>query len=181
MKQLLEFIPLIIFFILFKMYDIYVGISALMITSTVAFIINWMIYKKIEKMALFTYLMIIIFGAMTLYFHNAAFIKWKVTIIYLLFSVVLFTSQLVFKKPLLQNILAKSVELDNLVWHRLNIVWAIFFLACAMANLYITYFMSEQFWVTFKVFILPSLTLVISVISGIYMYKNINKVEKLES
>jgi intracellular septation protein len=180
MKQLLEFIPLIIFFILFKIYDIYVGVSALMITSTIAFVINWMIDKKIEKIALFTYLMIMVFGAMTLYFHNANFIKWKVTIIYLLFSIALFTSQLVFKKPLLQNMLAKGFELDNSVWNRLNIVWAIFFLACAMANLYITYFMSEQFWATFKVFILPSLTLVISGITGIYIYKNINKVEKIE-
>ncbi|MCO6523634.1 MAG: septation protein A [Candidatus Schmidhempelia sp.] len=177
MKQILEFIPLIIFFILFKMYDIYVGVSALMISSTISFFINWLIDKKIEKMALFTYLMIMIFGTMTLYFHNANFIKWKVTIIYLLFAIVLLTSQIVFKKPLLQNMLAKGFELNNSVWNKLNMIWAIFFLVCAIANLYITYFMSEEFWATFKVFILPSLTLVISVISGIYMYKNINKAE----
>lgn len=175
MKQLLDFIPLVIFFVLFKMYDIYVGVSALMISSTIALILSAIIFKKVEKVALFTYLMIMVFGTMTLYFHNPNFIKWKVTIIYILFALILAVSQFIFKKPLLQKLLNKEIELEDQVWNRINLVWILFFALCAIANLYITYFMSEEFWATFKVFILPGITLLVTLITGLYIYKNIDK------
>ncbi|QIQ21618.1 septation protein A [Zophobihabitans entericus] len=175
MKQLLDFIPLVIFFILFKVYDIYIGVTGLMIASTVALIITWIIYKKIEKVALFAYLMIIIFGALTLYFRNPDFIKWKVTIIYFIFAIILLASQLIFKKPLLQKLLGKELNLPTQIWNKLNFSWVIFFIVCALANLYITYSMSQEFWVTFKTFILPGITLVFTILSGIYIYKQIDK------
>ncbi|WP_392565722.1 septation protein A [Utexia brackfieldae] len=175
MKQLLDFIPLVIFFVLFKMYDIYVGVTALMIASTICLIIAGIIFKKIEKIALFTYFMIMIFGAMTLYFHNPDFIKWKVTILYMLFAIILAVSQFIFKNPLLQKLLNKEIVLNDQVWNRINLAWILFFALCAMANLYVTYFMSEEFWATFKVFILPAITLLFTLMTGLYIYKSMDK------
>lgn len=171
MKQLIDFVPLVIFFVFFKVYDIYIGVTALMIASTLSLIITWAIYKKIEKVMLFTYLLVVIFGAMTLYFHNPNFIKWKVTIVYLLFATLLLVSQFVFKKPILQALLTKEVHLNGIVWKKINFVWFLFCLACAGSNLYVTYFMSESAWATFKVFVLPITTIIFTLMSGIYIYK----------
>lgn len=176
MKNLLDFIPLVIFFILFKLYDIYVGVSGLMIASTLSFILTGLIYKKIDKVILFTYLSIIIFGAMTLYFHDANFIKWKVTIIYLIFAITLLVSQFIFKKPILQKMLSEEIELDNNAWKRIHFTWFIFFLMCAITNLYVTYFMSESAWATFKVFVLPAATIVFTALSGLYIYKKHSRI-----
>lgn len=175
MKQLLDFIPLVIFFVVFKMSDIYDGVAALMISSTIALLLTWLIYKKIEKIAIFAYLMIIIFGALTLYFRNDAFIKWKVTILYLLFALILLVSQFMFKKPILQKLLGKELVLADSIWHKINLIWTLFFIICALANLYVTYYMSQEFWATFKVFILPGVTLLFTIVTGIYIYKNVDK------
>lgn len=174
MKQALDFLPLIVFFIFFKLYDIYVGVTALMIASTLSLCLIGLLYRKIERMMLFTYGMVIIFGAMTLYFHNPQFIKWKVTLIYSLFALILLGSQWVFKKPLLQNLLGKEIPLSQNNWKKINFFWAVFFLGCAAANLYVTYYLSESAWATFKVFVLPAVTVFFIAISGVYIYKNNN-------
>ena len=66
MKQLLNFIPLIVFFIFLTIYDIFVGVQALMIASTISFLIILVMYKKIDKVELISYLMVMIFGGVTL-------------------------------------------------------------------------------------------------------------------
>lgn len=176
MKHLLDFLPLVIFFILFKLYDIYVGVSGLMIASTLSFILTGLIYKKIDNIMLFGCLSILIFGAMTLYFHDANFIKWKVTIIYLVFATILLVSQFILKKPILQKMLSEEIKLDDNVWKKIHFIWFIFFLMCAITNLYVTYFMSESAWATFKVFVLPAATIVFTALSGLYIYKKHSRI-----
>lgn len=171
MKQTLDFLPLIVFFLFFKLYDIYVGVAALMIASTLSLSIIWLLYRKIEQVMLFTYGMVIIFGAMTLYFHNPQFIKWKVTIIYVIFALILFCSEWIFKKPILQKLFGKEIQLSEDIWKKINLTWSVFFLACAGANLYVTYYLSESAWATFKVFILPTVTVFFIALSGLYIYK----------
>lgn len=176
MKQLLEFIPLVIFFIFLIMYDIFAGVAALMIASTLSFIIMLVYYRKIEKMALFTYLMVMIFGAITLNTHNPEYIKWKVTIINFVFAAVLLISQVVFHKNLLQKFLAKEIAISNpKVWNNLNLIWITFFLLLGLVNLYITYHMSDKAWGIFKAFVLPGSTLFFTLISGVYIYKQLDK------
>ncbi len=167
MKQLLNFVPLIFFFSFLMIYDIFAGVQALMISATICFVIICVLYKKVEKMELFSYLMIMVFGAMTLYFRDQNIIKWKVTIINFLF----------FKKNLIQRILGKEIQLDSGSWNKLNTVWVIFFIICGLANLYVTYYTSDDFFGVFKAFILPGASLVLTAISGIYIYKKISKME----
>lgn len=97
MKQLLDFLPLVVFFVCYKLYDIYVASGALIAATAVALIVTWLKYRKVEKMTLITFVMVAIFGTLTLVFHNDLFIKWKVTVIYALFSIALLVSQIVLK------------------------------------------------------------------------------------
>jgi len=180
MKQLLNFIPLIFFFIFLTVYDIFAGVKALMITATLVFLIIWVVYKKIEKMELFSYLMIMFFGVLTLYLHNEDFIKWKVTLINFLFAIVLLVSQIFFKKNLIQKLLGKELQLNIQAWNKLNFLWAFFFIVCGIISLYVTYNMSTKFFGIFKVFILPGASLLLTLISGIYIYKQVNKTANKE-
>ncbi|WP_392559255.1 septation protein A [Orbus mooreae] len=178
MKQLLNFIPLICFFVFLTVYDIFAGVKALMISATIVFFIIYVVYKRIEKIELFSYLMIIIFGALTLYLHNENFIKWKVTLINFLFAIILLVSQIGFKKNLIQKILGKEIQLAAEVWNKLNMLWAFFFILCGLVSLYVTYNMSTEFFGIFKTFILPGASLLVTVISGIYIYSKVDKTDK---
>lgn len=84
-------------------------------------------YRKVEKMTLITFLMVLVFGTLTLVFHNDLFIKWKVTVIYALFALALLISQWVLKKPLVQRMLGKELTLPDKVWSNLNLAQAVFF------------------------------------------------------
>lgn len=178
MKQLLDFLPLIVFFVFYKLYDIYVASGALIAATALALILTWLKYRKVEKMTLVTFAMVAIFGTLTLVFHDNLFIKWKVTVIYVLFSGALLVSQLVLKKPLIQRMLGKELTLPESVWGKLNIAWAIFFLLCGLANIYVAFWLPENVWVNFKVFGLTVLTLLFTLLSGIYIFRHMPEEEK---
>jgi intracellular septation protein len=122
--------------------------------------------------------MVLVFGTLTLVFHNDLFIKWKVTIIYCLFALALLISQLVLKKPLVQRMLGKELTLPDKVWNNLNLAWAVFFLACGLANIYVAFWLPQSVWVNFKVFGLTALTLVFTLLSGVYIYRHMPEEQK---
>ncbi|NIH15869.1 septation protein A [Serratia symbiotica] len=173
MKQFLNFIPLIVFFVFYKLYDIYLASGALIAATALVLVFTWVKYRKVEKTALITFLMVLVFGILTLVFHNDLFIKWKVTVIYGLFALVLLISQLVLKKPLVPRMLGKELTLPDKVWSNLNLAWAVFFLVCGLANIYVAFWLPQSTWVNFKVFGLTALTLVFTLISSIYIYRHI--------
>lgn len=175
MKQFLNFLPLMIFFVFYKLYDIYLASGALIAAIALVLVFIWVKYSKVEKMALITFLMVLIFSTLTLVFHNDLFIKWKVTVIYALFTLVLLISQLVHKKLLVQHMLSKELTLPDKVWSNLNLAWAVFFLVCSLANIYVAFWLPQSTWVNFKVFGLTALTLMFTLISGIYIYWHMPK------
>ena len=172
MKQIIEFIPLLIFFVLFKTNGIFVATGALIITTAIQLIVTWFIYKKIEKMQLITFAMVAIFGGLTLFLHDENFIKWKVTIIYGLFALALLVSQLM-HKPLIKSMLGKEMTLPENVWLRINLAWTIFFVVCAIVNIYIAFNFPLDVWVDFKVFGLLGLTLLFTFATGGYIYRHL--------
>lgn len=178
MKQFLDFLPLIVFFAFYKLYDIYVASGALIVATALALVFTWVKYRKVEKMTLITFLMVLVFGTLTLVFHNDLFIKWKVTVIYALFALALLISQWVLKKPLVQRMLGKELTLPDKVWSNLNLAWAVFFLACGLANIYVAFWLPQSVWVNFKVFGLTVLTLVFTLLSGIYIYRHMPEEQK---
>jgi len=178
MKQFLDFLPLIVFFAFYKLYDIYVASGALIVATALALVFTWIKYRKVEKMTLITFLMVLVFGTLTLVFHNDLFIKWKVTVIYTLFALALLISQLVLKKPLVQRMLGKELTLPDKVWSNLNLAWAVFFLVCGLANIYVAFWLPQSVWVNFKVFGLTALTLMFTLLSGIYIYRHMPEEQK---
>ena len=111
MKQLLDFLPLIVFFVVYKLYDIFVASGALIAATALALVITWVLYRKIEKMTLITFAMVAVFGTLTLVFHNDEFIKWKVTVIYVLFFGAFLIIMQLLNMPFIKRMLGKEQKL----------------------------------------------------------------------
>ncbi|MEZ8168467.1 MULTISPECIES: septation protein A [unclassified Vibrio] len=174
MKQILDFIPLIIFFALYKMYDIYTATGALIVASAVQIILTYIIYKKVEKMQIITFLMVAVFGGMTIFLHDDNFIKWKVTIVYALFAIGLTVSHLMGKSAI-KGMLGKEISLPEAVWGKINWAWTLFFTLCAILNVYVAFNLPLDVWVNFKVFGLLIATFAFTLLTGVYIYKHLPK------
>lgn len=74
--------------------------------------------------------------------------------------------------------LGKELTLPDKVWSNLNLAWAVFFLACGLANIYVAFWLPQSVWVNFKVFGLTVLTLVFTLLSGIYIYRHMPEEQK---
>jgi intracellular septation protein len=175
MKQFFEFIPLFIFFVIYKMVDIYAATGSLIVTTGLMLAHNYFKNGKVEKMHLITFLMILVFGSLTLILHDDTFIKWKVTVVYGLFTVALLVSQFLFKKPIVKQMLGKELSLPDSVWNNLNTAWALFFAILGALNIYIAFNLPQEVWVNFKVFGLLGATLLFTILSGIYIFKYLPK------
>lgn len=173
MKQFFDFIPLLVFFAVYKFYDIYTATGALMVVTVLQIAITWFTLRKLEKMHLITLGMVLVFGGFTLFFHDDAFIKWKVTVINLLFSAALLVSQFVLKKPLIKQMLGKEMQLPDAIWNRVNLAWAGFFAVAAATNTYIAFHLPQAVWVNFKVFGLLGMTLLFTVATVFYLYRHL--------
>nr|BET44623.1 MAG: septation protein A [Candidatus Aschnera chinzeii] len=175
LKYLIDFIPLIIFFVTYKKFDIFYASGALIIATLLSTLLIYLIYKKIDRTSIITLFIVIVFSGLTLLFHNDNFIKWKVTIIYTIFSISLLFSQLITNKPIIQRLLEGNIQLSNRCWKKLNLLWVCFFMICALVNLYIAFWCSRDIWVNFKVFGLTIFTIIFTIFSIFYIYKNILK------
>lgn len=169
MKQILNILQMLVFFIVYKFYNIFIASGSLIITSGLICLFYWIMYNQIDKMNLFSFFVISFFSFLTILFHNTQFIKWKITIIYTIFSMILLISQFFTKKPIMQKLLEKDIKMSNINWYNINFIWSIFFLFCAVLNIYIALYCSETNWVIFKVFGLTILTFLLILITGIYI------------
>lgn len=178
MKTLLDLIPLIIFFIFYKTYDIFVASGALIFSSLFVLALVWIKYRKIETMMLVSTIIVVVLSSMTLIFHSDIFIKWKVTIIYFLFSAALLVGQWIFKKTLIQRVLGKELSLPDHIWSRMNLYWALFFLICGITNIYIAFWFPLSIWVNFKVFGLTAATFLFTLLTVGYIYRHLAQTDK---
>ena len=172
MKLILDFFPIVIFFIVYKMTGDLITATAVLIPATIL----QMVYTKwstgkIEKMQLVTLVMVVFFGGMTVLLKDGDFIKWKPTVVNWLFGGVFLASQFVGKKPVVQRIMEQGVQLPHKAWRGLNQAWVGFFISMGVVNLYVAFNYSEETWVDFKLFGMLGLTLVFIVAQGFYIAK----------
>ncbi len=152
MKFLFDIFPVILFFAAFKLYGIYVA-TAVAIIATVAQIgWVWLKHRKIDNMQWISLALIVVFGGATLLLRDETFIKWKPTVLYWLFGVVLSVSALAFKKNLIRAMMEKQVTAPDPVWGKLLAGWIGFFAVMGVLNLYVAYTYDTDIWVNFKLF-----------------------------
>lgn len=170
-----EYVPLVLFFAVYKFFDIYWATASLIITSALHILYFIIKKEKVPTKNWAFFALLAVFGGLTIFFHDDTFLKWKVTIINGIFAMVLIISQYVFNKNLIKQFLGESISLPDLIWAKLNLSWAVFFTFCAILNIYIAFNFSQDVWVNFKVFGLMGLTLLFTVISIMSIFKYMPK------
>lgn len=173
MKMLFDVFPVILFFVAFKVYDIYVA-TAVAIGATFAQIAwVWFRHRKVDNMLWVTLVVITIFGGATLLFRDDTFIKWKPTVLYWLFAGVLAVAAVAFRKNLIRSMMQKQVTLPDEVWTRLLMSWIGFFAVMGVLNLYVAYNYSLDTWVNFKMFGGIGLMLVFVLLQALMLAKHV--------
>ena len=174
MKFLFDLFPVVLFFIFYKIYDIYIATAALMAATYIQIILLYIFKKKIEKMIIFTAIVITVFGGMTLFFQSNVFIMWKPSIIYWVFGLVILVANKFYNKNLIQMSLGNQVELKKQYWQNLSCSTALFFIFLGFLNIYIAQNFSEDTWVNFKLFGMTALLFLYIISITIYIAK-VNK------
>ena len=205
MKLLVDFFPIILFFISyhqanFLVENTFIGslldptksevITATIVATGVAIIASfvqvsyhWIMTRKFEKMHLFSLGLITVLGGLTIMFGNPDFVKWKPTVLNWLFAAVFFISFFIGEKTLVERAMGNQIELPETVWNRLNIAWVAFFIISGAANLYVAFYYALELdektrmdtWVDFKLFGLMGLTLLFIILQAIYLTRHISE------
>ncbi len=178
MKQLFEFVPIILFFIAYKFYDIYVATAVVIIATIVQVSYAWFRHRKVEAMQWITLGLVLVMGGATLYLQNEQFIKWKLSIIEWLFGVAFLGSHFIGKRTFVERMMSSNLSLPAAIWKRLNIMWGVFFLSVGFINVYVMYNYSTDDWVSFKTFGVPGLMVVFIVLQMIFLYKYVPEAEE---
>lgn len=173
MKLLYDFFPIIIFFVVFKIWGIYAATASAIGVSLLQVIAYYFKHKRFEKMQVITLLLITVLGGATLVFHDPMFIKWKVSVVNWIFGLVFLGSQFIGRKNLVQRMLDSKISLPNKVWMHLNLAWVIYFMVLGFVNIYVVYHFSTNAWVNFKLFGVLGLTFIFVVLQGLYLSKHI--------
>jgi intracellular septation protein len=150
MKILIDFFPILLFFGAYKLYGIYVGTAVLMAATAAQMALLYAIDRRLSALHKATFLLIFLFGALTLALQDERFIKWKPTVLYGAMSIALAVAVWVMKKNFLQILLGSQVALPARIWHRLNVAWIIYFAFMSALNAYVVVNFSTEAWVDFK-------------------------------
>lgn len=177
MQSFLEFLPLVVFYIVWKFSDIYWATGSLIIMSLLHVLFFIVQRKPVPTKAWIFLGLIAVFGGLTIYLQDDTFLKWKVTIINGIFAAALVISQYVFKQNIIKKFLGESLSLPDKIWTNLNLSWAAFFAFCALLNWYVAFNFEQETWVNFKVFGLTGLMIVFSISSIFALYKYLPKEE----
>jgi intracellular septation protein len=181
MKILFDFLPIALFFGMFKYADGHkdwaastatewlgfavsggvVGIAEapvllatmVVIVATLAQIV-WIKARgrKVDAMLWVSLALVTVLGSATIYFHSENFIKWKPTVLYWVMGGSLLVGQLFFRTNLIQRLMGAQMELPDAVWRAMNWGWTGFFAAMGVLNLWVAYNFDTNTWVNFKLF-----------------------------
>jgi intracellular septation protein len=174
LKLLLEIVPLLVFFGLYKQYDIIYATAGVVIATIIAQLITYFYERKFSAVQLVATGLLAIFGSITIFSGDSTFIKLKPTIINLVFASILFFGTLR-KKGLLKFVFGNAIEMSEKNWIILSRRWSFFFLLLAMLNELVWRNFSEEFWVNFKVFGILGLTFLFLLTQMTFLHKNNTK------
>jgi intracellular septation protein len=156
MNQLLEWLPLLVFFLGFKFLGIYWATAALMVACVLQLVIHRLRSGRFKTMHIITVSVVLVLGSATLLLHDRRFIQWKPTVLMALASLAFLGSMFVGKQPLarrmLEAVFNEPLQISAGAWLLINSLWVAWFALLAVANIYVAWNFAESVWVNFKVF-----------------------------
>lgn len=169
MQLFIDFLPILAFFIAFKLFGIYIATAAAIVISILQVGMHWVKHRNVSILQIISLALIAILGGGTLMLHNELLIKWKPTALYWLLALLFLGSQLFSEKTFIQRLMETNINLPQAVWNRLNLGWVSFFTLMGCANLYVIYHFNTNTWVNFKLFGLLGLTFIFVIAQAVYL------------
>jgi intracellular septation protein len=170
MKAWLDFLPIILFFIAYKLEGVFVAAGVLMVAVVIIYGLMWWQQRRLETSQWITVAATLGLGSLTLIMHDEKFLQWKAPGVYVVLALVFFGSQWFGSKPVIERMLGHAVTLNARQWRGLNFAWALFFLASAAANAAVVLYWTE-YWVDFKLFGSMAMTFGFVIAQGIWLVK----------
>lgn len=198
-KLLFDLFPIILFFIAFKLagsnpeqaaalaaslsypadpkqLPILIATAVTIIATVAQIAWVWLRHGKVDTMLWISLALVGVLGGATLWLHDPTFIKWKPTVLYWLFAMVLTGSHVFFKKNLIRTMMQQAqIDIPEALWAKLNYSWAIFFAVMGVVNLYVAYHFSLATWVNFKLFGFMGMMFAFVLLQGLVLAKYIEK------
>lgn len=182
MKFLVDFFPLLLFFVALKFWGIYIATAAAIAASLVQ--VGWFYHRhgRAEVVHIVTLAVILVFGGLTLWLQDDTFIKLKPTIVNAIFAAILLGTHWFGKKTAIEHLMGSQLDLPPPVWRGMNLSWALFLLLLAAANIYVAFYYGRdlapevqiEHWATFKVFGLTGAILIFSVVQMLYISRRVD-------
>jgi intracellular septation protein len=170
MQLLLDFLPIIAFFVAYKLGDIYVATAVLMIAMVLLCGVSWLRTRKVSNMMLISTALALVFGTLTLLLRDNRFVQWKLTIVEWLFAIgFLLAPRFLQGQTVVQKMMGEQVKLEASQWRSLNWMWICFFLLVGGLNLYVMYQFDEATWVNFKMYGTLGMTLAFVILQGVWL------------
>lgn len=180
MKQWLDFLPLLLFFIAFKVLGIFPATMVLIGASVLVYGGLWIATRHLERNQVITLVATLFFGGITLALHDVTYLKWKAPVINWIFAVIFLGSHFIGDKVVIERMLGHAITAPEAVWRKLNLAWVLFFIFAGAVNLYVA-FHWEAHWVDFKVFGSLGMTLAFVVAQTLYLSRYITHQENPSS
>ncbi len=163
MKLALDFAPLAVFFVAYKLGGVMTATVAIMVATCFSIAVIYVVERKIALAPLITGGVVMVMGGLTIALNDPIFIKLKPTIVNLVFATILLGGVFIGKRGLLKYVLDVAFQLTDVGWLLLSKRWGFFFIFLACLNEVIWRNFPESFWVDFKVFGMFGLTMLFAV------------------
>ncbi|HTV52700.1 MAG TPA: inner membrane-spanning protein YciB [Steroidobacteraceae bacterium] len=176
MQAVLELIPLVAFFLGYRLYGLYIGTGALMVAMLPLLGADLLRQRRISSMHGLEAALVFVFGTATLLLHDHRYIQWKPTVFFWIASLAFLLSFWIGERPLVERLLGKALGAEVRVsatrWRRLNGLWVAFYALLGAANLAVAFNASERTWVNFKVFGLTAATFVFILLQVLWLSRH---------
>jgi intracellular septation protein len=201
MKILFDFLPIALFFGMFKYAESHRDWAAGVATDSLGFMVSggvvgaseapvllatvvvilatmaqiaWLKLRgrKIETMLWVSLGLVTVLGGATIYFHSEEFIKWKPTVLYWIMGGALLIGQVMFRKNGIKSLMGAQMTLPEPVWRNVNLSWVGFFALMGLLNLYVAFNFDTSIWVNFKLFGGLGLMLLFILLQAVYLTRH---------
>ncbi len=189
MKQLAEFIPIILFFIAYQMRGdtvsvgewsytldgIFSATAVLIVATALQVLLTWVFTRELEKRLLWLLAAVCVFGGATLLFRDQTFIFWKPTVFNWVMALAFAASHFIGERNLIERALGAQIVLPKPIWNRLLWLWVGNFSLVGALNLVVAYQFSEAFWVSYKLYSAFGFTLLLTIITGVMIAPHLSE------
>ncbi len=182
LSKILEFAPAIAFFVTYKLTSDLISATAVIVGAcAAAFVLNYVLFKKVSRMQVFVMAAVLLFGLPTVLLNDPDIIKWKVTVVNLILAAAILVCQFVLRRNPFSYLFGQEIKLPAVIWLKMGTMWMVFFILAGLLNVIIAFYLpvifgitekaAEDLWVNYKTFGNALLNFLFAVGCVLYLFK----------